>query len=72
MKTRALENWGTKETLNFLSLSNEALRVENLRLMSEIDRLISNIEICDAREVSNLIVGHYETNNNFTYTFKNR
>ena len=55
------ENWGTKETLNFLSQSNEALRIENLRLTNEIDRLISNIQIFDAQTISN------QTEQNYAY-----
>ena len=42
------ENWATKDLVNFLSQSNEALRLENSRLMDENERLMMNIEVHDA------------------------
>jgi hypothetical protein len=47
------ETWSTKELVNFLTLSNEALRIENARLMDEIERLTNSIEVCDAVVVAN-------------------
>ena len=64
------ENWGTKELVNYLSQSNEALRVRNLRLESEIERLTNNIEIYDAEVVSNQMSHYYQFMNNFNYTLK--
>jgi hypothetical protein len=65
------ENWGTKETMHFLSLSNEALRIENARLLSEVERLTNNIEVHDAE-----ILNHNMDNQNkyityLNYTLKN-
>ncbi len=64
------ENWSTKELFNFLSQSNEALRIENARLLDEVERLTSGIEIHDAQIVSNQMSGYYEFINNFNYTLK--
>ena len=47
------ENWSTKELVNYLNQSNEALRIENARLMDEIERLTNSIEVCDAVVVAN-------------------
>jgi hypothetical protein len=62
MKTN--ENWSTKELVNFLSQSNEALRIENARLMDEVERLTNNIEVHDAEILSN-----HAQNLNYFYTF---
>ena len=51
------ENWGTKEAMNFLSQSNEALRIENMRLLDEIERLTNSMEVMDAEIVSNQYYG---------------
>jgi hypothetical protein len=63
------ENTGTKELVSFLNASNEALRLENSRLLDEVERLTNNIEVHDAE-----IVGYnkdYNTFiNNFIYTLK--
>jgi hypothetical protein len=64
------ENWSTKELFNFLSQSNEALRIENARLLDEVERLTSGIEIHDAQIVSNQMSGYYDFINNFNYTLK--
>ena len=72
MKTRANENWGTKELVNYLSQSNEALRMENTRLMDENERLTMNIEVYDAEVVSNGMTHYYQFMNNFNYTLKNK
>ena len=58
------ESWSTKELVNFLSQSNEALRIENARLMDEVERLTNNIEVHDAE-----IVSSYGQNLNYFYTF---
>ena len=70
METRANENSGTKELVHFLNLSNEALRVRNLSLESENERLRNNIEVHDAMEVSNGMHHYYQFMNNFNYTLK--
>ena len=51
MTNKENETWSTKELVNFLSQSNEALRIENARLMDEIERLTNNIEVHDAEIV---------------------
>jgi hypothetical protein len=48
MSSKENETWSTKELVNYLSQSNEALRIENARLMDEIERLTNNIEVHDA------------------------
>ena len=70
MNTKANENWGTKELVNYLSQSNEALRVENSRLLDQVERLTNNIEIYDAEVVSNQMSHYYQFMNNFNYTLK--
>ena len=70
MSTKANENWGTKELVNYLSQSNEALRVENSRLLDQVERLTNNIEIYDAEVVSNQMNHYYQFMNNFNYTLK--
>jgi hypothetical protein len=48
MSNKSNENCSTKELMSFLSASNEALRLENLRLLDEVERLTNNIEVHDA------------------------
>ena len=62
---KAEENWGTKELFNFLSQSNEALRIENLRLMDEVERLTNNIEVHDA-----IIMSQDYNKANYYYSLK--
>ena len=64
------ENWSTKELVNYLSQSNEALRIENKRLMDENERLTMNIEVHDVEVVSNGMAHYYQFVNNFNYTLK--
>jgi len=59
------ENWSSKELVNYLSQSNEALRIENTRLMDEVERLTMNIEVHDAEVVSNGMNHYYQFMNNF-------
>lgn len=70
MKT--FESTGTKELVNYLSQSNEALRIENSRLMSENERLINNIEVHEAEVVSNVMNPYYSFINQFNYNLKNK
>lgn len=65
---KANENWSTKELVNFLSQSNEALRIENLRLLDEVERLTNNIEVHQAEIVSNYYEDKFYT---FTQTNTN-
>ena len=60
------ENWSTKELVNYLNQSNEALRIENKRLMDENERLTMNIEVHNAE-----IVSEYYGFNPYTYTQSN-
>jgi hypothetical protein len=62
---KAEENWGTKELFNFLSQSNEDLRIENLRLMDEVERLTNNIEVHDA-----IIMSQEYNKANYYYSLK--
>jgi hypothetical protein len=57
------ESWSTKELVNFLNQSNEALRIENLRLMDEVERLTMNIEVHNAE-----IINEYYGQNPYTFT----
>jgi len=68
--SRQNETWSTKELVNYLSQSNEALRAENTRLMDENERLLNNIEVIDAEIVSNGMAHYYQFMNNFNYTLK--
>ena len=68
--SRQNENWSTKELVNYLSQSNEALRMEVTRLMDENERLMMNIEVIDAEVVANGMNHYYEFMNNFNYTLK--
>jgi len=70
MKNRDNENWSTKELVNYLTQSNYALRMENLRLMDENERLLNNIEVVDAQTVANGMSHYYEFINHFNYTLK--
>ena len=58
------EKTSNSELFNYLSASNEALRIENLRLMSEVERLTNNIEVHDAIIVSQ----EYNKANYYTFT----
>lgn len=60
------ENFSSKELFNYLSQSNEALRIENLRLIDEVERLTMNIEVHHAE-----IVCDYYNQNFYTFTQTN-
>ena len=68
--SRINESWSTKELVNYLSQSNEALRAENTRLMDEVERLTMNIDVIDAEIVSNGMNHYYQFMNQFNYTLK--
>ena len=70
MTAKENENWGTKELVHYLSLSNEALRMENARLLNEVERLTNNIEVYDAEIVSNNMGTYYKYMNTFNTTLK--
>lgn len=60
------ENWSTKELVNYLNQSNEALRIENSRLMDEVERLTMNIEVHQAE-----ILSDYYNQSFYTFTQSN-
>jgi hypothetical protein len=64
------ESWSNKELVNYLTQSNYALRMENSRLMDEVERLTMNIEVVDAEVVSNGMNHYYQFINQFNYTLK--
>ena len=70
--SRQNENWANKDLVNYLNQCNEALRLENTRLMDENERLTMNIEVLDAEVVSNGMAHYYQFMNNFNYTLKNK
>ena len=45
---KSLKQINMEDLINYLSQSNEALRLENSRLMDEVERLTNNIEVHDA------------------------
>ena len=53
-----------EDLINYLRHSNEALRVENLKLQDQVERMTKNIEVIDAQIISN------EYKNNYSYTLK--
>ena len=72
MSTKENENWGAKELVKYLSQSNEALRIENSRLLDEVERLTMGIDVHDAEVVCNQMAHYYQFMNNFNYTLKNK
>lgn len=70
--SRQNESWANKDLVNYLNQCNEALRMENTRLMDENERLTNNIEVIDAEVVSNGIAHYYQFMNQFNYTLKNK
>jgi len=70
--SRRFESSSNDELLNYYSQSNEALRLENARLMDLNERLTMCIEVRDAEVVSNGMAGYYNFINNFNYTLKTK
>jgi len=54
-----------EDLINYLSQSNEALRLENSRLMDEVERLTNNIEVHDA-----IIMSQEYNQANYYYSLK--
>jgi hypothetical protein len=67
-KMKKNESWSTKELVNFLTQSNEALRIENSRLMDQVERLSMNIEVHQAEIISDYYGRNFYT---FTESFSN-
>jgi competence protein ComGC len=62
-----IESCGTKELVNFLNQRIEALRVENLKLMNEVERLTMSVDVKDAQVVCN---ANYNNYMNYNYNLK--
>lgn len=60
------------DLINYLTSSVEALRIENTRLLDQIERMTNNIEVIDAELVThqNGLGGYYNFMNNFNYQLK--
>jgi hypothetical protein len=54
-----------EDLINYLRHANEALRLENTRLMDEVERLTNNIEVHDA-----IIVSQEYNQANYYYSLK--
>ena len=61
------ETTGTKELVNYLNQRIEALRLENTKLMSQLERLTMSIDIKDAQVVCN---ANYNNYMNYNYNIK--
>lgn len=64
------ENCGTKELVSYLNQRIEALRIENTRLLDEVERLTMNIETYDAQIMSNDNLNYYNFISNFNKSLK--
>lgn len=54
-----------EDLINYLNQANEALRMENTRLMDQVERLTNNIEVHDA-----IIVSQEYNQANYYYSLK--
>jgi hypothetical protein len=54
-----------EDLINYLNQANEALRIENARLMDQVERLTNNIEVHDA-----IIVSQDYNKANYYYSLK--
>lgn len=54
-----------EDLINYLNQANEALRMENARLMDQVERLTNNIEVHDA-----IIVSQDYNQANYYYSLK--
>jgi hypothetical protein len=54
-----------EDLINYLNQANEALRIENARLMDQVERLTNNIEVHDA-----IIVSQEYNKANYYYSLK--
>lgn len=62
---KSLKQINMEDLINYLSQSNEALRLENSRLMDEVERLTNNIEVHDA-----IIMSQEYNRANYYYSLK--
>lgn len=54
-----------EDLINYLNQANEALRLENARLMDQVERLTNNIEVHDA-----IIMSQEYNQANYYYSLK--
>jgi len=54
-----------EDLINYLNQANEALRLENARLMDQVERLTNNIEVHDA-----IIMSQEYNEANYYYSLK--
>jgi hypothetical protein len=54
-----------EDLINYLNQANEALRIENERLMDQVERLTNNIDVHDA-----IIVSQEYNKANYYYSLK--
>lgn len=62
---KSLKQINMEDLINYLGQSNEALRIENARLMDEVERLTNNIEVHDA-----IIMSQEYNQANYYYSLK--
>jgi hypothetical protein len=67
-----IKGTSTEDLINYLTSSVEALRIENTRLLDQVERMTQNIEVIDAEIVThnNGLGGYYNFMNNFNYQLK--
>jgi hypothetical protein len=67
-----IKGTSTEDLINYLTSSVEALRMENERLLDQVERMTQNIEVIDAEIVThnNGLSGYYNFINNFNYQLK--
>lgn len=62
---KSLKQINMEDLINYLNQANEALRIENARLMDQVERLTNNIEVHDA-----IIVSQEYNKANYYYSLK--
>ena len=62
---KSLKQINMEDLINYLNQANEALRIENARLMDQVERLTNNIEVHDA-----IIVSQEYNQSNYYYSLK--
>ena len=67
-----IKGTSTEDLINYLTSSVEALRIENTRLLDQVERMTQNIEVIDAEIVThnNGLGGYYNFMDNFNYQLK--
>ena len=69
-----IKGTSTEDLINYLTSSVEALRIENERLLDQLERMTNNIEVIDAELVThqNGLGGYYNFINQFNYQLKSK